>query len=57
MNYFRIHPESGNQTVKHKCTLCNKSFSHEAQLNKHQLICDGKSNGSSEGSKVLKVTI
>lgn len=43
---FRIHPESGQKSVRHHCPTCSKAFSHRAQLAKHQQICDGKSDGS-----------
>lgn len=50
--HFRIHPESGQQSVRHSCPNCNKGFSHRAQLAKHQIICDGKSDGNEAADDV-----
>lgn len=39
---YRIHPESGQQSLRHSCPQCSKQFAHKAQLAKHLQNCDGK---------------
>lgn len=38
--------------MRHSCSTCGKAFSHRAQLGKHQLICDGKSDESGVADEV-----
>jgi hypothetical protein len=40
---FRIHPETGQQNIRHHCPTCSKGFAHRAALAKHQQMCNEKS--------------